>query len=128
MSSYTVQSGSVSRRKDENGQSLQMAKRALMTPDKPKYIPKGELVTMKTGSHPMRMRLVLDWSITVGEPYKTPDQGQRKVYYAGRQKLEDAIIARSWIIQRKAVPSMGDGLCRGTAGTVGRTIRQISRW
>ena len=53
---------------------------------------------MKTGSHPMRtrLRLFLDWGITFGEPYQTPEHGQRKVYYAGRQELEDAIIARFW--------------------------------
>ena len=98
LGSYTVQSGSVSRSKGENSQSLQMAERALMTPDELKSIPKGEFVVMKTGSHPMRtrLRLFLDWGITFGEPYQTPEHGQRKVYYAGRQELEDAIIARFW--------------------------------
>ena len=69
-----------------------------MTPDELKSIPKGEFVVMKTGSHPMRtrLRLFLDWGITFGEPYQTPEHGQRKVYYAGRQELEAAIIARYW--------------------------------
>jgi len=49
---------------------------------------------MKTGSHPMktRLRLFLDWGITFGDPYQMPEHGQRKVYYAGRQELELAII------------------------------------
>lgn len=53
---------------------------------------------MKTGSHPMktRLRLFLDWGITFGEPYQTLEHGQRKVYYAGRQELEEAIIQRYW--------------------------------
>ena len=57
-----------------------------MTPDELKSIPKGEFVVMKTGSHPMktRLRLFLDWGITFGEPYQTPEHGQRKVYYAVR--------------------------------------------
>ncbi|MDE6260478.1 MAG: type IV secretory system conjugative DNA transfer family protein [Oscillospiraceae bacterium] len=103
LGTYTVQSGSVSRSKGENSQSLQMAERALMTPDELKSIPKGEFVVMKTGSHPMRtrLRLFLDWGITFGEPYQTPEHGQRKVYYAGRQELEDAIIARFWTAPEK---------------------------
>ena len=98
LGSYTVQSGSISRSKGENSQSLQMAERALMTPDELKSIPKGEFVVMKTGSHPMRtrLRLFLDWGITFGEPYQTPEHGQRKVYYAGREELEDAILQRYW--------------------------------
>ncbi len=98
LGSYTVQSGSVSRSKGENSQSLQMAERALMTPDELKSIPKGEFVVMKTGSHPMRtkLRLFLDWGITFGAPYQTPEHGQRRVYYAGRQELENAIIQQFW--------------------------------
>lgn len=67
-----------------------------MTPDELKSIPKGEFVVMKTGSHPMktRLRLFLDWGITFGESYQTPEHGQRKVYYAGRQELEEAIKQR----------------------------------
>ena len=69
-----------------------------MTPDELKSIPKGEFVVMKTGSHPMRtrLRLFLDWGITFGEPYQTPERGQRRVYYAGRDELEAAIQNRYW--------------------------------
>jgi len=96
LGSSTVQSGSIGRGKGENSQSLQMTERALMTPDELKSIPKGEFVVMKTGCHPMRtrLRLFLDWGITFGEPYQTPEHGQRKVYYAGRQELENAINNR----------------------------------
>ena len=69
-----------------------------MTPDELKSIPKGEFVVMKTGSHPMRtrLRLFMDWGISFGEPYQTPEYGQRKVYYAGREELENAIIQKFW--------------------------------
>ena len=69
-----------------------------MTPDELKSIPKGEFVVMKTGSHPMRTRLWLfmDWGITFGEAYQVPEHGQRKVYYAGREELERAIIQKFW--------------------------------
>ena len=119
LGTYTVQSGSISRSKGENSQSLQMAERALMTPDELKSIPKGEFVVMKTGSHPMRtrLRLFLDWGITFGEPYQTPEHGQRKVYYAGRQELEDAIIARFWTApeeeEKDRPPQKGRSMQRG---------------
>ena len=99
LGSYTVQSGYISRSKGENSQTLQMGERPLMTPDELKSIPKGEFVVMKTGSHPMktRLRLFLDWGITFGEAYQTPEHGQRKVYYAGRQELEQAIQNRYFL-------------------------------
>ena len=39
-----------------------------------------------------RLRLFLDWGITFGEPYQTPERAQRKVYYADRRELEAAIV------------------------------------
>lgn len=73
-----------------------MMERALMTPDELKSIPKGAFVVMKTGTHPMqtRLRLFLDWGISFGAPYQTPDRGRRKVYYADRQELAAAIYER----------------------------------
>lgn len=90
-----------------------MGERALMTPDELKSIPKGESVVMKTGSHPMRtrLRLFLDWGITFGEPYQIPEHGQRKVYYAGRQELEVAAVARYWTepeAKEPACPPQGE--------------------
>ena len=41
-----------------------------------------------------RLRLFLEWGITFGEAYQTPDRGQRKVYYADRKELEDAILKK----------------------------------
>ena len=80
LGSYTVQSGSVTRGKNDKSQTLQLMERPLMTPDELKSIPKGEFVVMKTGSHPMRtrLRLFLDWGITFGELYQTLEHGQRK--------------------------------------------------
>ena len=100
LGNQTVQGGSVSKGKDRST-SIQMMSRPLMTPDELKAIPKGEFVVMKTGTHPMRtrLRLFLDWGITFGEAYQTPDHGKRKVYYADRRELETAI--------RKKYPSPG---------------------
>ena len=96
LGSRTVMSGSVSKGKNDSNRSLQMMERPLMTPDELKSIPKGEFVVMKTGTHPMRtrLRLFLDWGISFREAYQTPDRGRRKVYYADRQELENAIVRR----------------------------------
>ena len=73
-----------------------MMERPLMTPDELKSLPKGEFVVMKTGTHPMRtrLRLFLDWGITFGTPYQTPERAQRRVYYASREELERRIMLR----------------------------------
>lgn len=89
LGSRTVLTGSVSRGKDSNSQSLQMAERALLSPDELKSLPKGEFVVMKTGTHPMRTKLQLyfKWGIKFEEPYQTPERAQREVYYAGKEEL-----------------------------------------
>lgn len=89
LGSRTVLSGSVSRSKNDPSQSLQMMERPLMTPDELKSIPKGSFVVMKTGTHPMqtKLRLFLDWGITFGAPYITPEHASRPVTYASRQEL-----------------------------------------
>ena len=93
LGSRTVMSGSISRGKNDPSQSLQMIQRPLMTPDELKSIPKGHFIVMKTGTHPMqtRLRLFLEWGITFGEPYQVPQQAARKVYYAGKEELFNAI-------------------------------------
>ena len=89
LGSRTVLSGSISRSKNDPSQSLQMIERPLMTPDELKSIPKGSFVVMKTGTHPMqtKLRLFLDWGITFGAPYITPEHAARPVAYASRQEL-----------------------------------------
>ena len=93
LGSRTVMSGSISRGKDDTSQSLQMIERPLMTPDELKSIPKGHFIVMKTGTHPMqtRLRLFLEWGITFGEPYQVSQQAARKVYYANKAELTNAI-------------------------------------
>ena len=93
LGSRTVMSGSISRGKNDPSQSLQMIQRPLMTPYELKSIPKGHFIVMKTGTHPMqtRLRLFLEWGITFGEPYQVPQQAARKVYYAGKEELFNAI-------------------------------------
>ena len=89
LGSRTVLTGSISKGKDSNSQSLQMAERALLSPDELKSLPKGEFVVMKTGTHPMRTKLQLyfKWGITFEKSYQVPERAQREVYYAGKEEL-----------------------------------------
>ena len=89
LGSRTVLTGSVSKGKDNTSQSLQMAERALLSPDELKNLPKGNFIVMKTGAHPMRTKLQLyfKWGISFEEPYQVPERAQREVYYAGKEEL-----------------------------------------
>ena len=89
LGSRTVLTGSVSKGKDNTSQSLQMAERALLSPDELKNLPKGNFIVMKTGTHPMRTKLQLyfKWGILFEEPYQVPERAQREVYYAGKEEL-----------------------------------------
>ena len=93
LGSRTVMSGSISKSKNDPGESLQMMERPLMTADELKSIPKGEFIVMKTGSHPMRtrLRLFLEWGITFGDPYILPERAAREVAYADRNTLMRSI-------------------------------------
>ena len=103
----TVQSGSVSRGKNDPSQSLQMIERPLLTPDELKSLPKGAFCVMKTGFYPMQVKLKLffKWGIVfTKDPYIVSDKGNRKVSYANKSNLEDNII------MLYAVSSVGDKL------------------
>ena len=96
LGSRTVLSGSVSRGKNDPGQSLQMMERPLLTADELKSIPKGSFIVQKTGCRPMRtrLRLFLEWGITFEEEYRVEEQAARRVYYADRDALTRAIVRK----------------------------------
>jgi len=113
MGSRTVLSGSVSRGKNDPSQSLQMIERPLMTPDELKSMPKGQFVVMKTGFHPMKVRLKLffEWGISFKETYELPEKGNREVKYASRQELIDKIVKKyhpEWLIYEKEMQTMDE--------------------
>ena len=93
LGSRTVQTGYISKGKDNGSQSLQMMERPLMTADELKSMPKGQFIVMKTGAHPMKVKLKLffQWGISFGAPYTVPDKGNRPVAYAGKEALVQAI-------------------------------------
>ena len=93
LGSRTVQTGYISKGKDNGSQSLQMMERPLMNADELKSMPKGQFIVMKTGAHPMKVKLKLffQWGISFGAPYTVPDKGNRPVAYAGKETLVQAI-------------------------------------
>lgn len=98
LGSRTVLSGSVSRGKNDPSESLQMIERPLMTPDELKSMPKGQFVVMKTGAHPMKVRLKLffEWGIEFDpeKPYTVKENANREVQYADRKEIMDAIVKK----------------------------------
>ena len=88
----TVMSGYISAGKDKS-QTLQMTERPLMSADELKAMPKGEFIVMKTGMHPMKvkLKLYLDWGITFDKPYEVPEKSERPVAYATKRELVRAI-------------------------------------
>ena len=118
LGSRTVMSGSVSRSKSEPSQSLQMIERPLLTPDELKSMPKGQFVVMKTGVHPMRVKLKLfyQWGIRFDESnsYTVKDNGSRKVEYAEKKEILDGIVKKyhhDWLIPE--VPREDNGTASG---------------
>ena len=63
-----------------------------MTADELKSMPKGQFIVMKTGVHPMmvKLKLFFQWGISFGAPYTVPDKGNRPVAYAGKKALVQA--------------------------------------
>lgn len=92
----TVLTGSVNKGKNDPSESLQMTERPLMSADELKAMPKGQFVVMKTGAHPMKVRLKLffDWGISFGEPYTVKENANRKVEYAEKKELIEKIVEK----------------------------------
>ena len=126
LGSRTVMSGSVSRGKNDPSQSLQMIERPLMTPDELKSMPKGQFVVMKTGAHPMKVRLKLffNWGITfdADNPYTVVENANRKVKYATRQMLLDEVVCKYHPEYANVPPA--DSTVGGIAGGHGQTASQ----
>lgn len=96
LGSRTVLSGSVSKGRNEPSESLQMIERPLMTAEELKAMPKGQFVVMKTGAHPMKVKLKLyfDWGIEFYKPYSVAENANRKVKYAEKKELIEAIMGK----------------------------------
>lgn len=95
MGTRTVLTGSVSKGQKESSasRSLQMTSRALMSPDELRNLPRGQFILLKTGHHPMqmRLRLFLEWGISFEGEYLPEERTVQKVAYADCEMLERAI-------------------------------------
>jgi len=79
-----------------------MIERNLLTPDELKFLPKGTFVVMKTGFHPMKVKLKLffKWGIEFPtQKYQVTDKGNRVVAYAKKDILEKEIKKKYNITQ-----------------------------
>ena len=94
----TVLSGTVTRSsgRDGDNRQLQMIERPLMTVDELKSMPKGHVIVMKTGCHPMKTRLKLffKWGIAFEDAYSISEKSERKVQYADSREVEAAVLER----------------------------------
>lgn len=127
LGSRTVMSGSVSRSKNDPSQSLQMIERPLLTAEELKSMPKGQFVVMKTGVHPMRVKLKLfyKWGINFNEhePYIVADNGNRKVKYADKEEIIDGIVKKyhpDWLQKQDT----GDGESDSTENQEGNCAHE----
>lgn len=97
LGNQTVQSGSISRGKNNPSQSLQMMGRRLVESDELKVLPRGTFVVMKTGVHPIqtKLKLYFKWGIKfLDEPYMLEERAGRKVIYANRTTLIENIAEK----------------------------------
>ncbi len=123
LGSRTVMSGSISRGKNDPSQSLQMIERPLMTPDELKSMPKGQFVVMKTGAHPMKVKLKLffHWGIQFDDknPYTVKENANRKVEYAERKEIVDAVVKKHHpeYLEEPPVDSTVGGVAGGQSQT-----------
>lgn len=127
LGSRTVLSGSVSKGKNDPSESLQMIERPLMTADELKSMPKGRFVVMKTGAHPMKVKLKLffEWGIKFDEkrPYRVAENANRTVEYADKKELVEGIL-------RKYPPedteeTSADSVRKSVSGGVSQTESRI---
>jgi type IV secretion system protein VirD4 len=93
---YTVQSGSISKNKEGDSESLQMMGKNLIDAFDLKTLPKFTFITMKMGFYPIKtiFPLYFDWGIKFEKPYKIDYKGDREVKYVKVESLIKNINAK----------------------------------
>ncbi|MCD7723491.1 MAG: type IV secretory system conjugative DNA transfer family protein [Clostridiales bacterium] len=97
LGSRTALSGSVTRGRADPSESLQMIGRELMTAEELKSLPQGSFVVLKTGKHPMRVKLRFfsKWGIKFDAvPYSVPEHADRPINYGSKDKLQAKIYEK----------------------------------
>ena len=98
LGSRTVLTGSISKGKDSNSQSLQMAERALTLTGRTEKSPEGRICCHENRYASRCARscnYISNGASKFEEPYQTPERAQREVYYAGKEELLMNIKKRS---------------------------------
>ena len=67
-----------------------------MTPDELKIMPKDTFIVTRTGVKPMKTKLKLffEWGIELNETYPMRQAVVRKVHYANKKTIEEAIAKK----------------------------------
>lgn len=104
--------GSISQGRDKS-KSLQMTGRPLMTPDELKIMPKDTFIVTRTGVKPMKTKLKLffEWGIELNETYPMRQAVVRKVHYANKKTIEEA-IAKNTVCPKILSNSPSNAQCR----------------
>lgn len=89
-----------------------------MTLDELKFLPKGNFITSKTGSSPMRtkLKLFLKWGVFFEEPYEIEEKPAGKVAYADKQEIEEGIIRRYMCCVNEETESTEQGIASRSGG------------
>jgi len=93
---YTIQSGSISKGRDGNSESLQMMGKHLLDVFELKTLPKFTFITMKTGTLPIKTMLPLffKWGISFEKPFQVPFRGDRAIKYVSKIDLMKSITLK----------------------------------
>jgi type IV secretion system protein VirD4 len=101
LGNQTVQSGSISRSSngftDKNSsQSIQMIQKPLMTAEQILHMPEGQWILTKTRKYPMLTTMMRynEWGIELDCPYKMKENAARKVEYADKDELRNAVLKK----------------------------------
>lgn len=96
LGTQTVTVKSVTKSKEGVTETTSTMAVPLMSENEILMMGKNEFIVKTNAIPPIRAKLdlFLDWGITFEEPYTIPDKGARKVHYANKDSVEEAIIRK----------------------------------
>jgi type IV secretion system protein VirD4 len=100
LGNQTVQSGSVSRSggmdRSNSSRSLQMVQRPLLTAEEIKTLEQNKWILMKSRCHPLIsiMKRYNEWGIELDCPFQMTEDSARRVKYADKDELRNAVLKK----------------------------------
>ena len=96
LGTQTVTSATVTKTKEGVSVTEQMVESRLMYKDELICMQKGKFIVWKVGMHPFigKLDLFFNWGITFEDKYTLKEKGARKVKYASKDDIEQAIIRK----------------------------------